>query len=56
MAVAKKPVKPDGKDDQVRIRLTKAQKDILTAAANRAGLGLSPWLLMIGLREARGEK
>jgi uncharacterized protein (DUF1778 family) len=44
--------KPGGKDDQVRIRLTAEQKDLMTAAAKKAGLGLSPWLLMLGLREA----
>ncbi len=41
------------KEDQVRIRLTEEQKVILTEAATKAGLGVSSWLLSIGLREAR---
>jgi len=41
------------KEDFVRIRLTLAQKETLTAAAQRDGLGLSTWLLMLGMREAQ---
>lgn len=41
------------KDAHVNIRLTSEQKDELTAAATRAGLGVSSWLLATGLREAR---
>jgi hypothetical protein len=41
------------KGDFVRIRLTLAQKETLTAAAQRDGLGLSTWLLMLGMREAQ---
>lgn len=36
----------------VRIRLTEAQKETLTAAAAKAGLDLSGWLRSLGLREA----
>jgi uncharacterized protein (DUF1778 family) len=38
------------KTEQVRIRVTLAQKRKLTAAAKRAGLGVSSWLLSLGLR------
>lgn len=41
------------KEDQIRIRLTEDQKVVLTDAATRAGLGVSSWLLSLGLREAR---
>jgi uncharacterized protein (DUF1778 family) len=40
------------KEDSIRIRVTAEQKQKLTEAAERAGLGLSSWLLMVGLREA----
>jgi hypothetical protein len=46
-----KPRKPVTKDESIHIRLTAEQKDGLTEAATRAGLGLSTWLLMLGLRE-----
>ncbi len=56
MAAAKKtkPRRPRPlKDEDVHIRLTVEQKALLTAAATRAGAGLSTWLLMLGLREAQ---
>ena len=40
------------KDQDIRIRVTEEQKQTLTDAATRAGLGVSSWLLMLGLREA----
>ena len=40
------------KDDQIRIRVTLAQKRRLIAAAKRAGLGVSSWLLSLGLSAA----
>jgi hypothetical protein len=40
------------KEDSIRIRVTAEQKEMLTDAATRAGLGVSSWLLMVGLREA----
>jgi uncharacterized protein (DUF1778 family) len=43
--------KPVRKEESIHIRLTAEQKDGLTEAATRAGLGLSTWLLMLGLRE-----
>lgn len=42
------------KEDQIRIRVTSDQKETLTQAAEVAGLGVSSWLLSVGLREARG--
>jgi uncharacterized protein (DUF1778 family) len=41
------------KEDSIRIRVTSEQKEILTAAAERDGQGLSGWLLAVGLRAAR---
>ncbi len=55
MADAKKRRKPKAlrKEDSIRIRVSDAQKKILTEAAIRAGLGVSSWLLTVGLREAQ---
>ena len=47
------------KEDSIRIRVTEDQKRILTDAAEHAGLGVSSWLLTVGLRapqEHRGTK
>lgn len=44
--------KPARKDDSIRMRVTSAQKRKLVAAATKSGLGLSSWLLAIGLRAA----
>lgn len=41
------------KGDLIRVRVTSEQKDILSAAAERAGLDVSSWLRTIGLREAQ---
>ena len=40
------------KEDSIRIRVTTEQKQTLAEAAERAGLGVSSWLLAIGLRAA----
>lgn len=55
MADAKKRRKPKAqrKEADIRIRVTDAQKRALTDAAAGAGLGVSSWLLMLGLREAQ---
>jgi len=55
VADAKKRRKPKAlrKEDSVRVRISTSQKKLLTDAAARAGLGLSSWLLMLGLREAQ---
>lgn len=42
------------KEESIHIRLTMEQKDALTEAATKAGLGLSTWLLTLGLRNAEG--
>lgn len=44
----KKPVK----GEIINVRCTDAQKQTLKEAAERVGLGVSPWLLTLGLREA----
>lgn len=44
------------KDQDIRLRVTAEQKQTLTDAATRAGLGVSSWLLMLGLREAGADK
>ena len=41
------------KGAHINIRLTDEQKDELTAAARHAGLGVSPWMLALALKEAR---
>lgn len=40
------------KEDSIHIRVTAEQKQTLADAAERAGLGVSSWLLAIGLRAA----
>ena len=45
------------KDSNIHVRVTEAQKAKLSEAAAKAGLGVSSWLLMLGLREAdKGDK
>jgi uncharacterized protein (DUF1778 family) len=53
MPDAKKRRKPKAlrKEDSIRVRVSDAQKKALTEAATSAGLGVSSWLLMLGLRE-----
>ncbi len=41
------------KEDSIRVRVTESQKKTLTEAATKAGLGVSSWLLALGLREAQ---
>jgi uncharacterized protein (DUF1778 family) len=45
--------KRDRKEDRIIIRVTEDQKNALAQAATRTGLGVSPWLLSVGLREAQ---
>jgi hypothetical protein len=47
-----RPRKKETKEDSIHIRLTREQKERLMDEAARAGLGLSSWLLMLGIREA----
>lgn len=55
MAEAKKRRKPKAlrKEESIRVRVSEAQKKTLVDAATRAGLGVSSWLLTMGLREAQ---
>jgi uncharacterized protein (DUF1778 family) len=39
------------KDKVILIRATEAQKKLLAEAAEKAGLGLSSWMLSVALRE-----
>lgn len=48
----KRKAKTSRKDNQIRIRLTRQQKDIFTRAAEREGLDVSSWLRAMGLRAA----
>lgn len=43
------------KEEVIRLRCTADQKDLLTEAATKSGLGLSGWLLMVGLRAAKAD-
>jgi len=45
--------KRERKEDRIIIRVTEEQKATLADAATRTGLGVSPWLLSLGLREAQ---
>ena len=49
--VVKKRRKAVRKDKVILIRATEAQKEVLTRAAEAAGLGLSSWMLTVALRE-----
>jgi uncharacterized protein (DUF1778 family) len=42
------------KEKSIQVRVTAEQKRILADAAAKAGLGLSSWLLMLGLKAAQG--
>ena len=41
------------KEDSIRIRVTEDQKRTLTDAARSDGTDLGPWLLGLGMRQAR---
>jgi uncharacterized protein (DUF1778 family) len=53
MAGKRRKPKALRKEDSIRIRVNAEQKELLTEAATRAGLGVSSWLLMLGLKEAQ---
>jgi uncharacterized protein (DUF1778 family) len=40
------------KDKTIQIRVTEKQKETLTEAAERAGLGVSSWMLSVSLTAA----
>jgi len=47
------PLPPkDVRSDLIRLRVTRAEKATLTAAAERAEIDVSEWLRSLGLREA----
>jgi uncharacterized protein (DUF1778 family) len=48
----RRKAKADRKEYSIRLRLTAAQKEAFTEAAERAGLDLSGWLRFIAVREA----
>jgi len=48
----RRKAKADRKEYSIRLRLTRAQKESFTEAAQRAGLDLSGWLRSIAVREA----
>jgi hypothetical protein len=50
--VKRRKPKSGRKEESLRLRLTSAQKETFTAAADRAGLDLSNWLRFIATREA----
>lgn len=52
MATRIKRRKATRKEEMVPIRMTADQKATLAAAAERRGLPLSTWMLMLALREA----
>lgn len=43
------------KDDAIRVRITRTQRDMFVAAARRAGLTLSAWIVERATRAARVE-
>lgn len=43
------------KSENINVRVTAEQKAELMAAAERAGIGVSSWMLLLALREARKE-
>lgn len=45
--------KAQRKEADIRIRVTDAQKKTLVDAATREGLGVSSWMLRVGLVEAK---
>lgn len=55
-AAKRRKPKAQRKEAIVNIRMTQEQKTVLTEAASKAGLGLSGWLLSLGLREVKHEQ
>jgi len=53
MAVKRRKTKAARKEESIRIRVTEEQKRILTDAAEKDGLGVSSWLLNLGLKAAQ---
>jgi uncharacterized protein (DUF1778 family) len=54
MAVKKSKHRKAGRKDKgILIRVTKEQKKMLAETAEKTGLGLSSWMLMVALRAAQ---
>jgi len=51
----RKPIR-ELKQDLIQIRVTAEQRRVLKQAADRAGLDLSSWMRMIGLKAAADEE
>jgi hypothetical protein len=51
MSIKKNVKKP--KEEVINVRLTKEQKTLLEDVAARQGMGLSTWLLHLGLADAQ---
>jgi hypothetical protein len=52
IAAKKQPARGPRRAGAVLLALTVEERETLRAAAAREGLGLGPWLRMLGLREA----
>jgi uncharacterized protein (DUF1778 family) len=52
MTIKRRKPRAQRKEESIRIRATTAQKEALEEAAQKTGLGLSGWLLALGLKEA----
>ena len=44
--------KSETRTERIPVRVTPAQKEVLTAAAHRAGLDVSSWLRALGMERA----
>jgi uncharacterized protein (DUF1778 family) len=51
--IKRRKTKAQRKEDSLRIRVTDAQKKTITDAATRAGIAVSPWAVLVLLREAK---
>jgi uncharacterized protein (DUF1778 family) len=52
----RRKAKVSRKDRQIRIRLTRQQKEIFVRTAERSGLDVSSWLRAVGIRAAQRER
>lgn len=50
--VKRRKLKADRKEDRIILRCTVAQKETLATAAALRGMGVSTWLLSLGLEQA----
>lgn len=49
----RRKAKADRREEILRVRATTEQKNVIEAAAKASGIGVSSWLLQLGLREAK---